>query len=308
MAAVVEQGHRFGGAWTELKLDAVRYYLGFFTKVLERQPFDLWYIDAFAGSGTREAKLERGGLFEGVPTQTCVETLAGSVLHALAVSPPFSRHVFIEGKRARFRELEAIARQYPEKHIECRHGDANEELRSILTSPPWSNPRGSQRAVIFLDPYGMNVAWETLRLLAATKRVDVWYLFPLQAVTRQLAADLGKVDAHKQDSLDSIFGTSVWRDELYATEAVPDLFSATSTSTRRNVTQQEIEEYSRKRLGTLFRYVSRPLPLMAEGRGHLFSLFCLSNSDSDAAIGLIEKGVRSTLKKYGSASRRMFDL
>lgn len=306
MSTIVEQGHRFGGVWTELKLEAVRYYLGFFTKVLERQSFDLWYIDAFAGSGTREEKRERGGLSEGAPIETAVETLAGSVLHALAVEPPFSRHVFIEGKRARFLELEEIARQRPEKQIRCRHGDANEELRSILTSQPWSNLRGNQRAVIFLDPYGMNVAWETLRLIASTKRIDVWYLFPLQAVTRQLAADLGKVDLHKQDSLDGIFGTSNWRSELYATETVTDLFT-TSTSTTRNVTQQQIEDYSRKRLGTLFRYVSPSLPLIVEGRGHLFSLFCLSNSGSENAIGLIKKGVSATLKKYGPASRRMFD-
>lgn len=303
--ATVEQGHRFGGVWTELKLDAVHYYLGFFTKVLERQPFDLWYIDAFAGSGTREEKRERGGLFEGSPIESTTETLAGSVLRALSVQPSFKRHVFIEGNTARFRELEAIKADFPDKLIECRHGDANEKLKEIFTRPPWSNSRGPQRAVIFLDPYGMNVAWETLKLLADTKRVDVWYLFPLQAVTRQLAGDLRRVDTHKQDRLDAIFGTRDWRSQLYATQTVPDLFSQPTTSSTRAVTQQQIEDYSRRRLGTLFRYVSASLPLIADGRGHLFSLFCLSNSDSDPAIGLIRKGVTATLKKFGPASRRM---
>ena len=301
----MEQGHRFGGVWTELKLDAVDYYLGFFTKVLERQPFDLLYLDGFAGSGTREEKRERGGLFEGSPIESTTETLAGSVLRALSVQPSFKRHVFIEGNTARFRELEAIKVDFPDKLIECRHGDANEKLEEIFTRPPWSNSRGPQRAVIFLDPYGMNVAWETLKLLADTKRVDVWYLFPLQAVTRQLAADLRRVDTHKQDRLDAIFGTPDWRSELYATQTVTDLFSQTTTSSTRAVTQQQIEDYSRRRLGTLFRYVSASLPLIADGRGHLFSLFCLSNSDSDPAIGLIRKGVTATLKKFGPASRRM---
>jgi hypothetical protein len=91
MATGADQGHRFGGAWTELKLDAVHYYLGFFTRVLRTQPFDLWYIDAFAGSGTRTIERETGGLLENAPVTEVTEELAGSVLRALSVDPPFAR-------------------------------------------------------------------------------------------------------------------------------------------------------------------------------------------------------------------------
>lgn len=308
-ATTVEQGHRFGGAWTELKLDAVHYYLGFFTRVLKTQPFDLWYIDAFAGSGTRVVERETGGLLEASMVGETTEEIAGSVIRALDVDPPFSRHVFIEGNASRFRELDAIRSNRPEKRIECRHGDANTELMTIFGSHPWSNQiagRGKLRAVVFLDPYGMNVEWETLKLLASTRAVDVWYLFPMLAVTRQLARDITRVDEHKSAKLDAIFGTTNWRDELYDTQVITDLFEQPITTSVRKVTLRQIEEYARKRIGTLFRYVSEPLPLLAEGRGQLFSLFCLSNSASDAAVDLIEKGVRATLKKYGGpASRRM---
>lgn len=308
MATQAEQGHRFGGAWTELKLDAVHYYLGFFTRVLKTQPFDLWYIDAFAGSGTRTVERETGGLLEDAPVTEVTEELAGSVLRALAVDPPFSRHVFIEGNESRFRELETVRADYPEKKIVCRHGEANAELRAIFTSAPWLNQiggRGKLRAVCFLDPYGMNVEWETLELLSNTRAVDVWYLFPMLAVTRQLANDIARVDKHKAAKLDTIFGTKNWREELYDTHVFTNLFEETVTTSVRKVTLPQIEEYARKRLQTLFRYISPPLPLIADGRGQLFSLFCLSNSSSDAAIELIEKGVKATLKKYaGAASRR----
>jgi three-Cys-motif partner protein len=229
-------------------------------------------------------------------------------MRALSVDPPFSRHVFIEGHSARFRELETIREDNPNKLIECRHGDANTEIRSIFAEPPWKGlvgGRGNCRAVVFLDPYGMNVEWDTLRMLARTQAVDVWYLFPLQAVTRQLSVDISRVDTHKQNRLDDIFGTPDWRTELYQTQVVTDLFAQTFNTSTRRVTQQQIETYTRMRLGTLFRYVSEPLPLIAEGRGHLFSLFCLSNSSSDKAIDLIAKGVRSTLRKFGVASRHM---
>lgn len=306
---VIQQEHRFGGVWTELKLDAVHYYLGFFTRVLRAQSFDLWYIDAFAGSGKRTVERETGGLLDDMAADEATEQLAGSVIRALAVDPPFSRHVFIEGKASRFRELEAIRTSRPEKEIVCRHGDANTELRTIFTSSPWSVQiagRGKLRAVCFLDPYGMNVEWETLTLLANTRSVDVWYLFPMLAVTRQLANDMARVDEHKAAKLDTIFGTANWREELYDTQVFTNLFEEQVTTSTRKVTLSQIEEYARKRLGTLFRYVSPSLPLIADGRGQLFSLFCLSNSASDAAIELIEKGVKATLKKYGDeASRRM---
>lgn len=180
MGTGADQGHAFGGAWTELKLAAVSYYFEFFTKVLKERSFELWYIDAFAGSGTRVEHIEIGGLLHGVPSEITTHELAGSVLKALEIDPPFRRLVFIEGHGGRFKELDAIRQTHPERNIECCHGDANEELQRIFSSAPWSRQRGSAgklRAVVFLDPYGMNVEWETLKQLAQTRSVDVWYLF-----------------------------------------------------------------------------------------------------------------------------------
>src|SRR5215203_1195118 len=45
--------HKFGGPQTDFKLDVLRQYLAFFTTVLKRQDFELWYIDGFAGTGQR---------------------------------------------------------------------------------------------------------------------------------------------------------------------------------------------------------------------------------------------------------------
>ena len=42
---------RFGGDWTEQKLEVVQKYLGAYTTALKNQPFKKLYIDAFAGSG-----------------------------------------------------------------------------------------------------------------------------------------------------------------------------------------------------------------------------------------------------------------
>ena len=146
----------------------------------------------------------------------------------------------------------------------------------------------------------MSVRWTTLEALAATGAIDVWYLFNLAAVVRQLANDFSAVDLYKQAKLDEIFGTPDWRTELYQQKIAPDLFdtSGTTTSTIRSASPRQIESYAKRRLESLFPYVSDPLPLLMAGRTQLFSLFCLSANSSPIAIDLVKRGVRSVLKKY----------
>lgn len=97
--------HRFGGAWTELKLEAVRYYLEFYAGALKGQPFDLWYIDAFAGTGDRAEQREAGGIFEQTHVRIEDVVLDGSAKRAMAVQPPFKHLLFMEDDPARFQAL-----------------------------------------------------------------------------------------------------------------------------------------------------------------------------------------------------------
>src|SRR5690606_41679286 len=57
--AMADRNHGFGGPWTEEKLDRVTRYLQAYTTALKNQPFQLMYIDAFAGTGYR-ASTQRG--------------------------------------------------------------------------------------------------------------------------------------------------------------------------------------------------------------------------------------------------------
>ncbi len=51
-------GQVFGGNWTEQKLNCVSKYLHAYTKIMNNQDFNFAYVDAFAGTGYRELKLE----------------------------------------------------------------------------------------------------------------------------------------------------------------------------------------------------------------------------------------------------------
>lgn len=299
--------HEFGGPWTEVKLDAIADYLAFFTAALRNKPrperpFELWYVDAFAGTGERTAQKQSGGLFDGAPIETVKVQLDGSARRALAVSPPFSRLIFVEQNAKRFAALQKLEAEFPGRGVSARTGDGNQVLQGIFEAPPWSHQlggKGNHRAVVFLDPYDMSVRWDTLKLLSLTGSVDVWYLFPLNAVVRQLANDFSAVDESKQASLDEIFGTTKWREELYEERVQNTLFDTPQSATTRTASQRQIEAYARRRLLTLFPYVSQPLPLLTPRNAQLFSLFCASGNSSPVAQALVEKGVAHVLKKYG---------
>lgn len=298
--------HRFGGVWTEIKLRALTEYLDFYQKALKNKGFETWYVDAFAGTGDRHAELQRGGIFDGGPIEHVERILDGSARKALKVDPPFNHYWFSEAHHGRANVLRALRAEFP-ADITVRSGEANAELRTLFTSAPWKNHRDSwkQRGVVFLDPYGMSVEWSTLELLAATKRVDVWYLFPRKAVVQQLANDINRIDQSKRSSLSRIFGTDEWEHEFYAARPVQGrLFEPQDSSSMcRTASPQEICAYARTRLRSLFCYVSDPLPLIVRGRD-FFELYCLSNNGP--AIPLIKKGVEHVIRKYTPASHRKY--
>lgn len=293
--------HRFGGVWTEIKLRALTEYLHFYQNALKNQGFETWYIDAFAGTGDRHAELERGGIFEGAPIERVEDILDGSARKALKIVPPFDHFWFAEQHQKRAAALEALRSEFPQSII-VKRGDANTELTKLFSSAPWGQPTMSRRhrGVVFLDPYGMSVDWNTLQLLSGAK-VDVWYLFPRKAVVQQLAHDIQGIDKAKRAKLDEIFGGSEWEDEFYrARPAQAGLFDPAPADTKGRVASSgEIAAFARKKLGQLFCYVSDPLPLIVRGSS-FFELYCLSNNPP--AISLIKKGVGHVIRKYSPAS------
>jgi hypothetical protein len=55
----------------------------------------------------------------------------------------------------------------------AREGDANRAIQSAIKQDGWKDTR----AVLFLDPYGMEVEWKTLEAIAATGAIDPVFAF-----------------------------------------------------------------------------------------------------------------------------------
>lgn len=163
---------RIGAQHTELKLSLIEGYLKIFATALRPHFSELWYIDAFAGTGRRTVRVEAkdGDLFE-APAPVHIEQRRGSAQIAVDVTPPFHRLVFIESKPKHCQALRELAAKYPKREIVVVEEDANKSIQSTIAWDGWRHTR----AVLFLDPYGMDVEWATLQAIANTKAIDVWF-------------------------------------------------------------------------------------------------------------------------------------
>lgn len=276
--------HRFGGNWTEDKLLRLKKYLSAYTTIFtanERASYlTTIYVDAFAGTGQR-ASSSQGSLAPMLPLlfDTDAEELKkGSAVLALENDPPFDRFLFIERKADFARQLDELRECFPERapKIEIRHGEANQRLQQWAAETDWR----IHRAVVFLDPYGMEVEWATIEALAKTRAVDLWILFPLgQAVIRLLTRQ--PPDGPWADRLTRFFGTDEWRNAFYKPSPQYLLFSNEHTL-ERDADFEVIGEFFRDRLLTLFPGVSRTHPLR-NSKGVPIYLLCLAAANAKGA-------------------------
>lgn len=160
----------FGGGWSDKKLDVLAEYLQQYTTALKKQPFELIYIDAFAGAGRALVEEQReDSLFDNTEIESDASYRHGSPLQAIQNEPQFHRFIFID----RNEESMATLREQCEQtdaaksgRISYITGDANTELLKIAKS----NLLGrGKRAVAFLDPYALHVTWDTIKAIAETK-------------------------------------------------------------------------------------------------------------------------------------------
>lgn len=297
--------HNFGGAWTEAKLEIVSAYAKSFQTALKKQQFETWYIDPFAGSGERVEKRVAGGLLEGRPIEEEEVAFAGSARRALDIVPHFHHYRFADTKRSHVEALRRLAREHPERDILIWPGDGNECVQAILSAEPWSNHRDAwkQRGIVFLDPYGMNVSWETLQLIANTRRLDVWFLFAAKAVRQQLGPSLDRVDESKAAALDRFFGEPKWREEFFrSATGQMGLFGDDSAKSETAVNLKAIGDYARRRFGDAFCWVSPPKSLTVSNVPDYFQLYCMTNNKS--AEPLIERLHAGVVRAHERASRQ----
>jgi three-Cys-motif partner protein len=294
-AKSIGKGHQFGGEWTTAKLKVLQGYLRSYTTALKdkptkEKPFRKGYIDAFAGTGYRDARRDDES---GVSTQELLlpdladqepqELLDGSARLALKTEPRFDRYVFIERNAKRCAELEALKSEFPDlaKDIKVRQGDANTEIQDLCRRN-WR----SRRAVLFLDPYGMQVEWKTIEAIAGTKAIDLWLLFPLGIGVNRLLTKTGDIPASWRRRLNLLLGTEDWYDEFYKVETTPTLFGGEQERVVK-ASMETIGRFFNKRLQSIFAgVVDEPGILRNSANNPLYLLWFAAGNERGKDIAI----------------------
>jgi len=293
--------HEFGGDWTEQKLRVLDNYLIAYCRIFQKNPgarhLETIYIDAFAGTGIIQRKVKPGNeeeLFTEFAQPETVQFLHGSAARALRHQ--FTRYVFIEKSAAGIADLEKLkALSQLKERIAIRKGDANERLIALMDSTDWKK----WRAVVFLDPYGMQVEWRTIRRLGETKAVDLWFLFPLGQAVMRLLQKKAKPPPEWQQALDRIFGTHDWYNRFYKTEREPDWFEGEVASTRRVAHWHAVAAFMIERLKTAFHAVEPNPGILMNSQNVPLYLFCFASANPKGAPTAL-KIARDLLKRLNS--------
>jgi three-Cys-motif partner protein len=266
----VDEGPGLIAPWSQDKLALLRKYLAAYSTIMQPQK-KRWlkaysYIDAFSNEGLYVHALQG-------------DAVPGSPLVALDCEPPFDKYWFIEVSARRMQRLQERTQQHQlGRRIQYRTDDANEvlvhEIAQEITFQRF------QRGFVFLDPYGLNVVWETLAALASTRALDVFVNFPIMGINRVLPRDI----APSEDTsrlIELVMGSAAWLDQKYQSQI--DLFGEERVS-RGRLDAMELAALYAERARTLFDHVSRPVVMGNSQNAPLYALFLLSHNPTTVKI------------------------
>lgn len=284
MSRFGNEGEDIIGQWSEEKLDLLAQYLQAYSVIMNNQKTSnnptgkpwlraYYYVDAFAGSVRPRAKEDEQRYIDGSP------------LRALRTEPRFDGYWFIDVSPRRIERVERLRGEFPDCTIETHLGDCNEVLRNaIIPSLPYDSFR---RAFVFLDPYGLQVDWETVRELANTRTCDIFVNFSVMGVTRLLPREQNP-EPEVIEQLSKVMGSTDWITQIYREppEIQLGLFDNPTehTLSRNTIRAEWLASLYTEQLGSLFQYVSRPI-LMRNSTNSVLYALCLA-SHSPRAIGI----------------------
>jgi len=229
------------GRWSAEKLDLLRCYLGgsrgrggFLPATTSAH--QRYYIDLFSGPG--QNKIRDTG-----------EIVDGSPLVALKAGPPHFTHLWwVDADEKNASSLEEHRRELGDERITVLLGNGNDRVLDILHVLPKQFP-----SFAFLDPYGVELDWQTIIRLASHKPTNKVELFILFAYNHGIARLLPYDDSRMMhaDILDRLMPDPVaWR-RLYEMRVSGQI-------ARRDFRRAFLEEYVRGLRALGYKYVPPP--------------------------------------------------
>lgn len=164
MNRVEEPKEKWGGSWTERKLDAFEKYVRAYLAIMQAQKekYNGWpntiYFDGFAGSGSRNDNTtdEQNTLleFEDI-TQEEQDVYKGSAERVLRLDKKFDHYCFVDNDTQSLQLLESTLREKNLVTNKCTF--INDDVNNQLTCLCNFLDKG-KAALVLLDPFGMQAS------------------------------------------------------------------------------------------------------------------------------------------------------
>lgn len=155
------------GAWGETKYKLVGGYCEIFTTGMKNKWGKLVYIDLFAGAGY--ARINGTN-----------KILKSSALIALSVSHKFDKYILCEEDEDKLNALKArVQREFPTADVEYVLGDSNKNIDKIISLVPKHSKESTVLRFCFVDPFSLNLHFETIEKLSKTGKIDFLILLAL---------------------------------------------------------------------------------------------------------------------------------
>lgn len=296
---VCEPQMNWGGPWTEMKLNAfekyVKAYLTIMKKHATKNGWKLFYFDAFAGSGSREAIPEEAIEVEAtlfgdeeikeISEQTSYKGAAERVLGCEVDGFSFDYYYFVDKNEKSLHTLEErLKGSFPDKAncMAFKPGDANDRIMELVN---YAKSHPDCTALVLLDPFGMQLKWETIRALKDIKRIDLWILVPSGVIINRLLTRSGKIMC--PDRMEKSFGMSIEEIQNYFYEQVTEqsLFGEFTQQRKRDNTINRIAQLYLDLLSKEFAHVIKePLVLRNSTNCPIFHFVFASHNETGVKI------------------------
>ena len=299
-ALMVNEPQRgWGGPWTEEKLDTfekyVKAYLTIMRKYATNNGWDLFYFDAFAGSGSRDSETEDNNNTEDtlfgeeeikeITKQASYKGAAERVLRADIDGFSFNYYYFVDKNEQSLQALSKKLKElYPNQanRMAFKSGDANEKILELVN---YAKTHPKCAALVLLDPFGMQLNCETIQALKNIKHIDLWILVPSGVIINRLLTRSGKILCPER--MENTFGMSIDDIQKYFYQQVsePGLFGDIVRQQKRDNTIHRIAQLYLDLLGKEFSYViKQPLVLTNSTNCPIFHFVFASHNQTGVKI------------------------
>ncbi len=250
-------------------MDAFKKYVNAYLTIMEtnkkKYGWKTLYFDGFAGSGDLNKRGNDNTETDSTVSflnldieETGTQVYKGAAERVLNLTHKFDYYYFVDLNKESLDRLEEKLRTFDMgPKLQFRPGDANVWIKELAAALKKDT---KLKALVLLDPFGMQINWESIELLKDTAS-DVWILVPSGVIINRLLDK--KAGLPYINKLCSFFGMTEEeiRKEFYDKKVNPTLFGEETITEKKSDPIKLITDLYIKRLTGIWKHVT-PKPLV----------------------------------------------